>query len=179
MFKFNYNIDIDDYLSFNSYCLSNSENGKKSLISYKLVLPALSFIILLLLICLKSDFELIAIEFILFAIMSTLWVIFSKKMQLISLKNNIEKLEKSGKAPYTKEGTLIFDEEFIYDINSLSETKMKYSAVEKIATTEDAIYIFYNAVQAFIVPTRCFCNVNEKQNFIKFIYSKLQTNVNV
>lgn len=68
---------------------------------------------------------------------------------------------------------MIFDEEFIRDINPLAEIKTPYSGVEKIGVTEKAIYIYYSSIQAFIVPTACFENETEKQEFLTFLSSKV------
>jgi len=115
-------------------------------------------------------------EAILLSIISILWIIFAKKIYLSSIKSNIKKLRKHGKLPFSNEGTLVFDEEFINDISSLTEVKTRYSSVEKIGITETAIYIYISAMQAYIVPQTCFKSEEEMKNLLNFLASKINTN---
>lgn len=62
-------------------------------------------------------------------------------MLIISMKKNIKKLTKNGKLPFSEEGTLIFDDDFISDINSTTESKTRYTSVQN-AVLLKRLFIF-------------------------------------
>lgn len=70
MFEFNILLDDNDYLLFNQYHLLNSPSGKKSLMSFRLIIPFLCFMVLVIFYIAGFDFELILIE----AIMMTVFL---------------------------------------------------------------------------------------------------------
>lgn len=175
MYKLNYKLDDNDYITFNKYHFETSSTGKKALFMFRLIIPFICLMFLIIFFVAESDSSLIITEAIFMAVLSILWVIFAKKMYLISFKRFINKLRKQGKLPYSCEGTLIFDEEFINDVNPITETKTRYSNIEKLGITETAIYIYFSAVQAYIVPKTCFGSEKEKQDFLNFITSRVNT----
>lgn len=173
MFVFNINLNDDDYILFNQYHLLNSPSGKKTLLSFRFIIPLICFLVVVIFCLAGSDFLLIIIEAVFMTIFSILWVVFSKNMLLKSMKKRIIKLKKEGRLPYTNEGILRFDEESIQEITPNTETKTNYSLIEKIAVTEKAIYIYFGSVQAFLLPLTTFSDENEKQKFLEFISLKV------
>jgi len=127
----------------------------------------------------NSDFQLILIEAILMTMISLLWIVYSKKIILKSVKISIKKIKKDGRLPYSNEAILKFDDECIYEITPNTENKTKYSLVEKITVTEKAIYIYFSSVQAYIVPVTVFSEEMEKLKFLEFINSKVDTLRNI
>ncbi len=173
MIKIEYNLEYSDYLLFNEYHLFNSASGKSSLAAFKCMLPFIAFMCIFIFLIARADPLLILIETIAFFIASILWIVFSKKLILYIMKKNIKKLSEQGKLPFSKEGVLIFDHDFINDIGMLTETKTRYSSIEKFCITEKAFYIYFSATQAFIVPTSVFSTDSAKQSFINFINEKI------
>lgn len=98
------------------------------------------------------DFQLLLIEAIFMTILSILWICYSKKFILKSMKKGLKKMKKEGRLPYSNEAIVKFDDESIHEISLNTESKTKYSLVEKIAVTEKAIYIYFSSVQAYILP---------------------------
>lgn len=172
MYNFNYKLNDNDYFEFNKYHLENSPEGKRNLFLFKFLMPFFCLIFAIIVLFNNSDYITAAAETAVIIIMSVIWIIFSKKWYFRSLKKSLIKLRKQGKLPYSSEGTLIFDEEFISDINPLTECKTRYENIENIALNDTYIYIFYGAIQAYIVPLSCFRSEEEKQNFIDFITAK-------
>lgn len=170
MFKVEYKISENDYLLFNEYHLLNSASGKRNLLGYRLILPMICLLSILLYTVAKS---LTGSYVAVLSIATILWLLFSKKLLVSGMKRNIKKLARDGKLPYSKEGVLIFDEDFINDINTTTESKTRYSCIEKCCITENAIYLYFSAMQAYIVPMSAFSTEEDKQEFIKFINSKI------
>lgn len=173
MFEFKITLDDTDYLLFNQYHLLNSPAGKKSLLSFRFIIPFICFMFVVIFFIAGSDFQLILIEAIVMTILSISWVGLSKKMILKSMKNRIKKMKKEGKLPYDSEAILKFDDESIHEITPNTEMKTKYSVIEKIAVTEKAIYIYFSSVQAYILPVTAFSEEMEKLKFLEFINSKV------
>lgn len=173
MFEFKINLDDDDYLLFNQYHLLNSPSGKKSLMSFRFIIPFFCFMIIIIFCIAGSDFELILIEAIVLTILSILLIGFSKKKLLKSMNKRIIKMKKEGRLPYCNESILKFDDEKIHEITPNTENITKYLLIEKIAVTEKAIYIYFSTVQAYILPVTAFSDEKEKLKFLEFINMKV------
>ena len=174
MFEFKITLDDNDYLLFNHYHIFNSRSGKKSLIFYRFIIRYICLMIIFIFWIVGSDFELIIIEAILMAIISIWWIIYGKKSILKSINKRIIKVKKEGRLPYSNESILKFDEEKIHEITPNTENIMKYSLIEKIAVTEKAVYIYFGALQAYILPVKAFTDEMEKLKFLEFINSKAE-----
>ncbi|WP_024294466.1 YcxB family protein [Lacrimispora indolis] len=172
MFEFNIFLDDNDYLLFNQYHLLNSPSGKKSLMSFRLIIPFLCFMVLVIFCIAGSDFELILIEAIMMTVFSILWIGYSKKIILKSMNNRVIQMKKEGRLPYSNEAILKFDNEKIHEITPNTENVIKYSLIEKVAITEKAIYIYFSSVQAYILPVTAFSEEMEKLKFLEFIKEK-------
>ena len=173
MFEFKVNLNDDDYLLFNQYHLLNSPTGKKSLMTFRFIVPFIFFMFVIIFCIAEADFLLILIEAIMMAILSILWIIFSKKILQKSMKKRINKMKKEGRLPYSNEAILKFDDESIHEITPNTESKTNYSLIEKVAVTEKAVYIYFSSVQAYILPVTTFSEEMEKQKFLEFINSKV------
>ncbi len=172
MFEFKITLDDNDYLLFNQYHLFNSPIGKKTLMSFRFIVPLICFMFVVIFYIADSDPQLILIEAILMTIISILWIVYIKKIFLNTMKKSIKKMKKDGRLPYSNEAILKFDEESIHEITPNTENKTKYSLIEKIAVTEKAIYIYFSSLQAYILPVTAFSEEMEKQEFLEFINRK-------
>jgi len=175
LLEFKITLDDDDYLLFNQYHLLNSPIGKKSLILFRFIIPFISFMFVIIFLIAGSDFLLILIEAIMLTILSIFWIGYSKRILLKSMKKRMIKIKKEGRLPYSNEAILRFDNESIYEITPKTEGKTNYSLVEKIAVTEKAIYIYFSAIQAYILPVTAFSDEMEKLKFIEFINLKVDS----
>ncbi len=172
MFEIHYTLTDNDYLNFNKHHALMSPSGKKQLLLYRWIAPIFLVVISSLITVVTKDVSSI-LPLILFTIVfSTFWIIFSKRSFLKSVEKNIRNIQKEGNLPYSPQGTLIFDDNFINDVNSITESKTPYTSIKKIYTTDNAIYVYFNSVQAYIIPTTCFATQAEIQTFVSFITSK-------
>lgn len=175
MFEFKITLDDDDYLLFNQYHLLNSPFGKRNLLIYKMLIPVVCFIFLVAVFIANPDFQLLLIETILMTILSILWVGYSKKVLIRSMEKGFRKMKKEGRLPYSNESIIKFDDESIHEITPDTEIKTKYSVVEKVVVTDKAIYIYYSPSQAYVLPVTVFSEDAEKQKFLEFINSKINS----
>lgn len=174
MFEFEISFDDEDYVQFNQYHLLNSSTGKKTLMYYRFIIPFICLLFVVIFYIAGSDFQLILMEAIAMLIISGLWIGFSKKTMLKSMKKRILKMRKEGKLPYSKEVILKFDDACIYEKAANTENKMNYSLIERVVVTEKAIYLYYGAIQATILPLTAFSNETEKHQFLDFINGKTE-----
>ena len=172
MFEFKINLEDDDYLQFNEYHLLNSPSGKKILMLFRFFIPFICFMVVVIFSIAGSDFLLILIEAIMMTIFSILWIVYSKKKILKSMEKGIKKMKREGRLPYSDEAIITFNDESIHEITPNTDNKTKYSLIEKVAVTENAVYIYFSSVQAFILPVSAFSEEMEKQKFLEFINLK-------
>lgn len=174
MFSFKYILNDEDYISFNKYHLLNSSTGKRNLMSFRFIIPFFCFLIIIIFYVTSYDNPILIIsEAVLMAIFSVLWIVLSKKFMLYSIKRHVKKLKSDGRLPYGGNGELIFNDESIHDISAKTESKISYTLIEKIGVTQEAIYIYFSSIQAFILPTSVFAGDDEKQKFLDYLYSKI------
>lgn len=173
MYEFQITLDDDDYLRFNQYHLFNSSIGKKTIMSFRLLIPFICFMVVVIFFIAGADFLLMLFEAIAMLIFSIFWIAKCKKMLLKSINKRIKTMKKEGRLPYSSEAILKFDHESIHEITPNTENMTKYSLIEKIAVTEKAIYIYISSVQAIILPVTAFAEEKSKIEFLEFINSKV------
>lgn len=178
MFEFKITLDDDDYLLFNQYHLLNSSIGKKTLMSFRIIIPFICFMIVVIFCIAGSSIQLILFESIVMTIFSVYWIAYSRKKIQKSMEKRIKKMKKEGRLPYSKEAIIKFDDKSIHEITPSTETKTLFSLIEKIAVTEKAIYIYFSSVQAYILPISVFSDEMKKQKFLEFINLKADNIIN-
>ena len=79
-------------------------------------------------------------------------------------------MKKNGKLPYSNYATLEFYDDYFVEVTENTKTEVKYDAVFKVRVNEPkAIYIYQNAVLAYIIPFDVFCSDDERIKFVDFI----------
>lgn len=176
MYQFKYMLNDDDYWEFNKFHLSNAPANKKALLVLRLMVPViLAISSLLSLNNYKNFYELIA-QIILFVIFSVAWFFIVKPLTMLIMKLNIKIIKKDGKLPYGKDVLIQFEEDFFIETTNETETKTKYTSIEKIAAGGNrAIYIYISSVQAFIIPFSVFESEKQRDAFLAFINYKAGT----
>lgn len=172
MFEFKVVLNENDYLLFNQYHMLNSRHGKNLVLIYRLLVPVVSLLTVVTLYILDQDLQAALFTAFFMTILSVLGVVFAKKAIIMIMKTGITKLKKDGMLPYSKLATLKFSDDLIHEISPDSEHKIKYSLIEKVAVTESAIYIYFGAVQAYVLPMSTFSTEEEKRDFLAFINLK-------
>jgi len=173
LYTFNFNINETDYLEFAKFHHGNSLDSRKRILLSKLAVPAVFIIWIALQFATNRDPFIILAMGIVFAIFSIVWIFFlSKHLLLMSMKSSIKNMKKEGSEPFARNIRLEIDEENIYQYTEKSETKVKYSQIEKIAQGQYAIYVYTSALQAFIIPYRIFESEAQRNEFLNFIKNR-------
>jgi len=172
MFQFCYTLSEHDYFEFNKYHAFNSPANKKNMLIYRFVVPII-FVICGLIAGAIVDEPIVTYYFYFaFGIAAILWLIFFKWIMTKQIKKNIGRIKKSGKLPYQRNVTISFEDDFFVETTESGESKVKYSAIERVIIAEKAIYIYTNAVQAMLLPFTVFSNEQKRDEFIVFIEKK-------
>ena len=81
---------------------------------------------------------------------------------------------------YDEAGELICGlEEHIHDENPDLITTCPYHTVERLILCRGAVYVFFSAMQAFILPESAFSGDEERQALLNFLKEKTQKAVEV
>ena len=73
-----------------------------------------------------------------------------------NIKKDIMKMKSDGKLLYHEKASVEFLDDRIVETCEQGETVVKYSDIVNVYEEKGYIYIFYGAMQAFILPERCF-----------------------
>jgi hypothetical protein len=176
MYQFTNSVTEEDYLAFNEYHLLHSAQGKKALMTFRILTPVLSLLAIVIFWIANVSQELLIAEIIALSLVSIIMAFFSKNMLLKTIKNNLKRLKKDGKLPFSKETVITFDEERLHEKSIDAESSINYSSIEKIGEGDQAIYIYFSALQAFILPYRSFESDEQRHEFLSFLNTKCQTN---
>ncbi len=176
-FHFIYNLDDNDYFTFNKYHYENSNIFKKSIFWARLII-AFVFVLFMLYLVLEypGDNALLLVLGLLLAVVYVISFFVTKPYlrhsQMKNITRNMQRMKKSGKLPYPKSVNLYFDEERICEMTEFGDSRFNYTMLEKIAVSNLAVYIYYGAVQAFIIPLSAFIDEQQKTEFLAFIHEK-------
>lgn len=173
MYKFSYTLSEEEYYEFNIYSYLNKPAGKRSFLIFRFLVPLILVASVVFTMVVIGEIYFGAFDYIFLAI-AVLWIIFAKKFYIRSIRGSVKKLISKGKAPYGIPTEMVFEEDFFKETTPENENKSKYSSVESVAVGPEAVYIYLNAILAYIIPNRVFQNDNEKIEFVEFINSKIQ-----
>jgi len=83
-------------------------------------------------------------------------------------------MKKHGKLPYSNASTIEFYDDYFIELTENTKTEVKYDAVLKIRVNNPkGIYIYQNAIMAYIIPFKAFNSNDEKSEFLNFINQKI------
>lgn len=165
--KINVSVTENDFIIFNEYYMKNSSQGKRSTLLSRLLLPAVFLVIIMICLVAKADFTVIILEVIIFSITTVVWELKIPSFIRNNIKRNIETVKNDGKLPYHENAEFEFNDEAIIETTTNSVLKIKYSDVLSVKSTDEYIYIFFGATQAFIIPRRCIGNEYDLEEFLK------------
>lgn len=171
MFELNYTITEKDYWNFNRYHTLHSPAGKNTLLVLSLIIPVL-LLMQLVVDVLKGNAEYIIGVAVIYAAFSGIWALLLRPILLIGVRLNTLLLKKNGKLPYDSQVELKFDEEFIYEKSSLTEIKMSYAKLERIAVDKAGVYLYHTVLSAFVIPNSAFSSAVQKYDLLQFIHKK-------
>ena len=153
--KISVDVTERDYYAFNEYQATHSQNGLHVIRFQRMIMPIVSAIGIFILVLRGGEKTVIITTSVVLALVSLLWVIYTPKLIINSLRYSLNRVKKEGKLPYSEKSEIDFTDDFIIETTENSVSKIKYEEVLKIAFANDCTYIYIGAAQAFIIPDRC------------------------
>lgn len=177
MFEFEYTMTKEDYLRYNEYHFLNSKSGKTQIKKYRWTVGIAAIVMLALAVYYTVELELDVLAGALFVFSAVIIVCMfcGKKIVIRNLKKAVNKASADGKEPYGYKSAISFKDEYIECISELKETKIRYGAIEKVCSSDDAVYIYIEALQALVLPERVFADEAQKRSLLEFVGAKRKT----
>ena len=166
--KYNINLNDNDYIEFNYSYLKHSKIGKYSILATRISFPVAMFVFVLALLIINIERSLILNVALIAVLATVLWWFTVPLMMRRNIKKNIMKMKSDGKLPYHDKAVIEFLDDKVVETCEQGETIVEYRDVVSIYEERGYIYIFYGAMQAFILPERCF-----EDNGLREIKNKL------
>ena len=172
-FKFNINLNDNDYLNYNTFWTIKSPYGKKQMLKFRITI-AILFVAISFLSLFGGGFSADAwIGIIPYAILLVLYELLLNPLFCWILKGNIKSLKAKGKMGYSPVSEIEFYDESFIEITPDNKTEQKYSAIERVSViTDKVVYIHVNNVMSYILPLSCFESKEQYNNFLDFVRSK-------
>lgn len=172
-FKFNVNITQEDYIEFNKVVMTETPIGKKSSKIEKIFFAILCCVLVLIALT-KNDFSVKGFVMAFCLIIAFVFVhCLTKPLNNIASNITVKSLTKiKGKLPYSEHSILEFYDDVFVEITDDNKTETKYSAIENVFVNENLVVLFIDSMQAYIVPTRSFESIEQKNSLIEFLNEK-------
>jgi len=173
MFKFEFILSEADYVDFFKFHVEQSWINRKTSPFLRWFVPVI-FIALFLVMLPGVDYWLAAVvQGIIMLVFCIAWLVFERRISR-AITHGIMKLsiyasKRDGKLPFGKTTQITFYDDVIHEINVISEMKVKYSSVERVAKGPKAIYIYIAATQAIVLPFSMFESEEQARELIAFI----------
>lgn len=174
-FQFNVSVNDQDYLEYNTFCMSRAPYGKKQFKNFRVsltVIFAIAFLVTLFNGGISLESALGTIPLI---VIFALFQIFFEKIFAWSLKAQIKNLKKHGKAAYSMESVMEFYEDYFIEITPENKSEVKYSAIERVSVVDNKmIYFHFNNILSYMLPLASFESKEQYENFLEFIKTKCE-----
>lgn len=179
---YKYTIKASDLMTLNNNYSKDEPNKKKSIQRLKL-LPVLVVIGMLVANYLTRGYFNLAASSVM-GIFLVLWYLYADRMLNFFMERRLNKLMNAPHNKWlTKERTMsLMDDHFVETIEGADSSKtieMKYFELNRVDMTNDAIYLFIDETNSYIMPIRAFKDKNEMSEVFEYIKSKLTVNEEV
>jgi hypothetical protein len=164
-----YKLELEDWLAFNRFYRQTSPILQKQMRTgknmYTLMLMSLMFSTAL---ALQQRVDIVALgSTLIFGLIMHVWIGQSSDK---NADKSARQIYESGQNKTLREPvTLTIGPNFIETVSALSESKMKWPLVEKIAAPTDYIFIYISASNALIIPKRAFNSEEQRQQCIELL----------
>ena len=108
-------------------------------------------------------------------LLSIIWLVTTMPLVILNTKLYVMIMKRSGKLPFGKNVQLDFYENYICETTEMAETRFKYSSIEYMGVDKNAVYLYYNAMQALVILRSVFESKEDEDAFLEFIRLQLST----
>ena len=163
-----FEVSMDDILEFNLYHHQHSPNSRRACLLLRVIMFILMLLISLSFLIQTFVEESSAVYFLFWLILAVLWAVLFPRFYQRSIKKEVEKMYNEGKNKgIICKHRLSLTPDMIINTTDFGESKTYWSSVEKIASTDNHVFIYASAVMAFIIPKRAFSDESKYTEFIE------------
>ena len=150
--KIHVKLKDSDYLKFSEYQLTHSQQGKRTILLQRMILPLVSLAMIIAFIAFHASRRALVIEIVSLTIASAIWVIGSPEMLKRSMRSDFYKKKNKGRMPFRETSVLDFGPEGITEISGDYSETTPYSSIYSIAKSDNRLYVFTNGDKGFVIP---------------------------
>ena len=156
--KYRIILNDEDYLRFRIFHTHHSKSGKNLINQFRTKIlkdfAVVSFIILYFFMS-DAKYNVAMMYIILLAIVYGYIYISMPKKTDRSIEKHVIQIKEDGKLPYHADAEIEFTESMIIHRSEQGENYINYRDIENVYYDQDYMYIYINAVHAFIIPYHC------------------------
>jgi hypothetical protein len=160
---------IDDVIDFNLFHIAHSSSIKRQMLLMQVLTGVL--VVLLVFGVLYVNFQILNVFTMVVSILSGI-LVFALYPQVtrISTINRIRKMlnEGNNKALFGRQ-IITLSPEGIFSKNQLTESKINWSAVEKVAQSDKHFFLYTSSINALVIPKKCFQSEKESMEFFEHV----------
>jgi hypothetical protein len=168
--KVEFELTKQDYINFNLYHIAHSDIVKRSIVKQRYYAVIIYCVIPFILV--RFTEAPLWYWLLIFLVFGTIWVALYPLYLKWHVAKSISKMFDEGKNVGILGKRCIFLTDVgVEEIGDSDESKTHWNLIESIGETEKYIYIYNSAVSAYIIPTRAFRSVVEKEEFVRKVHS--------
>lgn len=168
--KYRITLNEEDYVRVRIFHMYHSTLGKRQLHSARTIMIKLSAIIILMLLISEAQLDYVVIYTITCFIASVAFYFYAPKRLEKNIRRQVSMTKEDGKLPFSGDTEIEFLESMIVQRSEHSESHVNYRDIERFYIEQEYLYIYINAVQAFVIPCRCLGE--DKKRVIDYVMGK-------
>ena len=164
--KINYNFELNDWMAFQEFHLSESKQFKKTKLITTLTVPIV-YGLFILNDAMKGELDIIPTS--IFTVISILWMIYyPKRLTIRTLKKVKKILEDPANSKMFGIHTIELSEQGLKITKPESENFINWSGLIRIAETKNYYFIYNTTVSAIVIPkVKIESNISEFDSYLK------------
>lgn len=153
-----YDIHENEYIEFNKHYVLKHPAGRKNLLSWRLLVPAIFLLCWVFFFIKDKDLSASVVEGCIYLIADVIWWFNCYRILLFVLKKNLKKKNSPENALFSPRGVLTFDfpNRIIVDSGRFEEVKIFFDTIDCFYEAETAFYLYYRQAKGLIIPYRLF-----------------------
>ncbi|HAV76674.1 MAG TPA: hypothetical protein DCX53_04890 [Anaerolineae bacterium] len=160
---------VDDLIEFNLFHMANSSSIKRQLFTVQLLVGVLVLILLFVIFYLQYHYlstSLIVISILCGVLAFAVFPIVNRKSTISRIKKMLT--EGDNKAMLGHQA-ISLSPEGILGKNRSSESKINWSAIDKVVQNEKFFFLYISSVNAIVIPKSCFQSQKVQQEFLEYV----------
>ncbi|QHZ53651.1 YcxB family protein [Paenibacillus larvae] len=156
----------DDFITFNMYHMKHAKSVQRSLLIQRFIIPFIYIMIPFILSYMNQEWA--TPFFVIFIGLAIVWAVFYPKFFESMARRSVTKYVSGANVQHLfGKQTLEVTEDGITEQNNGGETQVKWETVGDLVETDQHLFIYFNGLQAFIIPKQSFPDEESKRQFIE------------